>query len=320
MPRVLTVVANSHASVQDGSLSDRPEYSMNIDYLIVATDLTNYASTAARWAHNMNSRLGAEVVLCHVIEVTLRDWFRSSTDSLNDDEFVDEARAHIDTWYRDVTGESPDRIELRAGSPHRELNQLVDELDGNSIIVTAMSGKGAAAKFFLGSTARMIASEPTCPVIIVHPDHEYPLAANPIVVGTDFSPNAESAIEFSFALAREISSSVSILHANPAPMVSVFDGGEIPVGLLQESADAWSKTRMSELESRLNSIDDIDIETMIVRDDAARALSEHVQRLGSDLIVLGHSGESRLARTILGSVAQRVLNKMPTTLVIVPNP
>ncbi len=291
---------------------------MDIDYLIVATDFTNYASTAARWAHHMREKLGAEVIVCHVVEVTVVNWFTNATETLDDEELHQRACKNLETWYRDVTGESPDRIELRVGSPHAQLADFVDELDGNSMTVAAMSGKSGGAKFFLGSTARMLTSRPNAPVVIVHPDHEYPIQGNPIVVGTDFSENAMGAIEFAIELGEVVQSAISIVHANPAPRVTVFDGGEIPIGLLQESANTWSRHRMETLEENLSAREGLDYETSIVQNEPAEAIREHAERNSADFVILAHSGESHLAQTVLGSVAQRVLNRMPTTLVIVP--
>lgn len=291
---------------------------MKIDNVIIATDMSQTANAAAKWGMSFAKALGVEVVLAHVIEVSLGGWLKGTFDILEDAEKLAYAKEKLVTWCVDATGSKPDAVEIRAGGTLHQLKSIATDWEGSSVIVVAHSGASKVEQFFVGSTATRLAAQPPCPLVIVHPEHAEFKTNSTLVCGTDFSRNAEQAIEFSSAVCHKTSSNLVVAHGHKAPILgSIFDSGADALVALQESVREISDGNMSDLIVRLEK-DGVVAKPVLVEEDPATLIVATVRSESADLIVLGHGGESPLVQNILGSVAQRVLGKMPTTFVIVP--
>ncbi len=174
-----------------------------------------------------------------------------------------------------------------------------------------MSGKGAFTRFFLGSTAHALASQPPAPVAVIHPEHTQIKEGVPIVTGTDLSYNGQRAVTFAAQLSEHLEVPLEIVHAYGAP-TSPLVNLESP-----ESEESISKGVQRVVE-RNQALAGVDYRVRVLYDDPGEAIVEHARSLDSDLIVLGHSGETLFVQSVLGSVAQRVLNHMPCSMLIVP--
>ena len=290
---------------------------MNITDIYVATDLSEASASAARWAQNVKGTLGANVTVAHVVEVSVSNWFTSAMDTFEDHQHVEKAKENIRAWYKDATGADPDDVDIRMGSPAKQIGEIAGVNPKTAILVMSSTGKGALQRLFLGSTVARVAANPVCPLIVVHPEHESFEPNKSVVVGTDFSPMADYAVDASVGLAQMLHSPLHIVHANPAPPVLVFDGADVPVESLQASALSWSQSMMSTLTERLGTLPD-GLTTEISVELPVTALVAAVKAKHAGLLVVGHSGESELMQHVLGSTAQRCLTEMPCTLAIMP--
>ncbi len=291
---------------------------MKIQDIYVATDLSEVSASAARWAQNAKASFGSEVTVAYVVEVSVSNWFSNAMDTFEDHQRVEKAKENIRSWYKDATGELPDHVDIRTGSPASQLAQIIGAEGDKSLLVMARSGKGPVQKFFLGSTVSRVASMPPCPLVIVHPEHETLEPTHPVVVGTDFSPNGNHAVEVAAKFADALGSPLHIVHANPSPQILVFDGADVPVDAMQASAKLWSSAAMQDLMNKMTPTAGPDLTAEVSGDLPAVALAEAVKSRSAGLLIVGHSGESELMQQVLGSTAQRCLSEMPCTLIILP--
>lgn len=280
---------------------------MNIANIVVATDLSDNAGAAARWAQSFKERLGATVVVAHVLELGLKTWLDSAFEVLEVPETVAAAEAKIAAWYEQQTGVAPDDATIRAGTASVQLGQVVGEQSGETLLVAAATGRGAFSQFLVGSTATAVASQPPCPVVVVHPDHT---TIDAILVATDLSSNGRQAVATAAALARRLDLSLDIVHAYGAV-------DEARLIEITPNVQAHAKIAIREIEGQPG-LDGIDRTIFPVASSPLAAILEVAENKSSNLIVLGHSGESRLAQVVLGSVAKRVLKRMPCSVMIVP--
>lgn len=285
---------------------------MELTNILLATDLSEHCGAAAAWAEQFKERVGAtRVIVEHVIELSVSSWVSSAFEMLDDDVLREAAEEKVFDWYEEHAGARPDRVILRAGSCLAQLTEVVAGLDGPTLLVVSMSGKGAFTRFFLGSTAHALASQPPCPVAIVHPEHSTIKTNVPIVTGTDLSYNAERAVEYAAGLAAHVGVPLEIVHAYGAPTSPLVD-------LKSPEADEDVARKVSAVISSGPGLYGVDVRIRAENDDPADAIVSHARDLDSDLIVLGHSGETLFVQSVLGSVAQRVLNHMPCSMIIVP--
>ncbi|GEM_PF-1932700 len=291
---------------------------MKIDNVIIATDMSETAAAAAKWGMSFAKTLGVDVVLAHVIEVSLGGWLKGTFEIMEDENKLNFAKEKLKKWCVDATGSAPDAIEIRAGGTLHQLKAIATEWEGHSVIVVAQSGASAIEKLLLGSTAQRLASQPPCPLIIVHPEHtEFTVPAT-LVCGTDFSPNANLALDFAVEICEKTKSKIIVTHGHKTPVLgSIFDAGAEAVIALQQSIEEMEAVKMDALGKGLKE-KGIETKTLIVEEDPSTLIIATARSEKADLVIVGHGGESPLVQNILGSVAQKVLGKMPTTFVIVP--
>jgi nucleotide-binding universal stress UspA family protein len=286
--------------------------------ILVATDLSDNSGVAARWAHQLAQTFDMNVVVTHVVAISVSNWASGAYDILEDPANFRLAEKRVEEWYEDHTGVHPDGVDVRVGTPLTQINESVDEYDA-AMVVASMSGKGSVKKLFVGSTAQALASHPPCPVVIVH--HEFATFNEPprLTVGCDFSDNSDRAIEYAAKLAEISGASLDIVHADTAPDLDFIDEENIEGAPCDEDHQAWADEEMQDLEERLSdALAPIEYRTHIVHDAPSRGLISFARDHDQDIILVGRSGQSEFVGAVLGSVINTLLQSMPCTTVVVP--
>lgn len=130
-----------------------------------------------------------------------------------------------------------------------------------------------------------------------------------ILVPTDFSPDARTALVKAKELARSLGSRIVILHAYRVdlPMSTpALGGGFVLPDRFYEELRA-SATSQVEALAAATLKDGVKAEGLAVEDHPARAILDAAKQLPADLIVMGTRGLTGLAHVLLGSVADRVI-------------
>jgi universal stress protein A len=137
-----------------------------------------------------------------------------------------------------------------------------------------------------------------------------------ILCPTDFSDTSRAALATAIALAQKLGSAVTLLHVYQAPGVALPDGvalgGPEELAMIADHVDASMKTWQAEAQAMGMGVA---VETAI----GATALE--IERVagegGYDLIVMGTHGRSGLAKALLGSTTEKVIQKAPCAVLTV---
>jgi len=288
--------------------------------LIVATDLSSDARPAAEWARGFAEAADARVIVLHVVELSAAHWVAGAFDYLDDPELQKQAEDNVRKWYTEAAGAEPDGVQIRAGTAAVQIGEVARE-SGADLLVVSRSGKRGWERFLLGSTARALAIDPPCEMVIVHPEHAKPQVKD-IVVGTDFSANADRAVSVAAGLALRYGAKLRIVHAEDVGDVDPIDalgGATIPTEYRRSESEIDASRRMKSLEeAHASELEGVDYETRLSREEPGRALIDYCERNKSELLVVGRAGHSPLLSNVLGSAVNRVVHASPATLVIVP--
>lgn len=143
------------------------------------------------------------------------------------------------------------------------------------------------------------------------------MAAQPIVVGTDGSLMADTAVEKAGELARALGATVHVVNSYmPVGAWTAATGGlavaEV-VGL--ETARAVAEQVVARAGVRL-AADGLDVRSHVCTGEPAQALIRVAAEEGAQMIVVGNRGMSG-ARRVLGSVPNRVSHHAPCSVLIV---
>jgi nucleotide-binding universal stress UspA family protein len=142
-----------------------------------------------------------------------------------------------------------------------------------------------------------------------------------IVIGTDGSATAGSAVRHAVELARMSGGTLHIVAACKLPSTALV-GGEAGAILGGPADAAWEEDARAQVDGVLKEAGQaakeagIEVETHPVLGDPADALITVARETGADLIVVGSRGMSGLGR-VLGSVPNKVSHHAPCDLLIV---
>lgn len=139
---------------------------------------------------------------------------------------------------------------------------------------------------------------------------------NHVLVATDLSASARNAAERAAHLSKAQQASLDLLYvANPAPFERLKQLVAPDDHLLKRVLDtAGEKTRA--LAAMLFQRYDIAAGVQVAHGSVTKEISRVVQDKRSNLLVCGAKGQS-VARRLLGSTVQKMLNRMPCPLLVV---
>jgi len=131
-----------------------------------------------------------------------------------------------------------------------------------------------------------------------------------ILVPIDFSPNASTIMEWAAHLAQEHKSRLILLHAYHLPVeFQQLEAAYLP-------PDFWTNVKseaVASLERYAEPLraQGIEAECVVREGYPATVIEEEAVASGADLIVIGTRGLSGLKHLLLGSIAERVVQRAP---------
>ena len=137
-----------------------------------------------------------------------------------------------------------------------------------------------------------------------------------ILVPVDFSDHARAVLEWAAHLAEEHGSQIFLLHVYHLPVeFQQLEGAYLP-------ADFWANVK-SEAEQQLGSYADdlrgrgLEVEALVREGYPATVIIEEACTQRADLVVIGTHGHTGLKHLLLGSIAERVVQKAPCPVLTV---
>jgi nucleotide-binding universal stress UspA family protein len=140
-----------------------------------------------------------------------------------------------------------------------------------------------------------------------------------ILVPLDFSHHAEAILEWGAHLAKEHGSHVILVHAYHLPVeFQQLEGAYLP-------PDFWTNVKTEaqqvlERHAERLRAQGIAVETVVREGYPATVIQEEAEERHADLIVIGTRGLTGLKHLLLGSVAERVVQKAPCPVLTVKTP
>lgn len=146
-----------------------------------------------------------------------------------------------------------------------------------------------------------------------------------IVVGTDFSSEAEVALAQALSIARQTGAEIFLAHAAAVPGAAVEMAGTAAGPPVEWPAIARehmheSRARIDEIADRVGGDTGVRVTPLLVDELPAPGLIDVARDVGADLIALGSHGRTGVPRFLLGSVAERVVRHSTLPVLIARPP
>ena len=140
---------------------------------------------------------------------------------------------------------------------------------------------------------------------------------NQILVPTDFSDNAQHAVDYAVDLAKRCSAKLHLLHTPVVPTYLLMDlsyspGPEAVTRILNDSQAA--------LDAQAKAIADAGVElfTAIREGTVHEVIRDYAKEHDVDLVVVGTHGRTGVSKLMYGSVTERVIKTVHTPILVVP--
>lgn len=143
-----------------------------------------------------------------------------------------------------------------------------------------------------------------------------------IDVATDFSAGAKAAFDTALGLARQHGAKLLVVHVippliTPNPLLDDMAVSQMTIQLRQALADSAQRELQN---AYLAQCQGLPAEAVVLEGDPSREILGLVCQRGVDLLVVGATGLSGLAKAFFGSVAAKVVRRAPCSIMVVRSP
>jgi nucleotide-binding universal stress UspA family protein len=141
-------------------------------------------------------------------------------------------------------------------------------------------------------------------------------APTSILVPTDFSTQAEHALDYACTLATKLDATIHLLTVIGVPALGVPELGAAMAASVLDSMIDDNQVALDRLADQFR--DRCKVGDVLLRTgDARDVINQAVTEVGADLIILGTHGRRGLSRALLGSVAEYIVRtaKVPVLTV-----
>lgn len=304
---------------------------MKLDSIVVAVDFSDHSEVAVAQAMEIARHAGATLTLLHVGAIP------------DPPAGIPEAMTSTMERYRKILDErlAADRRQLAAlrerlegqgveishvlidGFADNGICRAGEELDAD-LIVLGSHGRTGFKRFLLGSIAERVVRLSERSVLVARkPDGEPTGGFHRIVVGTDFSPYSERALESALKVAAK-GATIDVVHCWHLPPLSSI--AYAPTRTADKLVEPIRESMTSAARDRGNALleqyrtPDVTITFHALEAFPNRGLYEFVDEGDHDLVVTGSHGRRGFRRFVLGSVAEQTVRHAPCSVLVVHGP
>ncbi|EMA56143.1 universal stress protein [Halococcus thailandensis] len=275
------------------------------DTILVPTDGSSGAKAAAQYGLNLASTFNSDVRFLSVIDEWSYSSALSNFDSLADDQrdaLEERATGNLRSLEELATKfDIPFASEIKHGTPHKTILNDADEHDID-LVAMGTHGRTGLDRYLLGSVTERVVRTGDVPVLTTRITSNDHFSYEDVLIPTDGSDAANTAIGHGLAIANQYDATV---HA-----LSVVDMGDIPTSFnVAALIEAWKgdcEQAVSEVVDAAES-HGLDVVTEIHQGTPYRAIKSYVKNEGIDLVAMGTHGREGLDRYLIGSVTARTV-------------
>jgi nucleotide-binding universal stress UspA family protein len=141
-------------------------------------------------------------------------------------------------------------------------------------------------------------------------------ATKKIVVAVDLSTPSQKVMETALALATALDASIELVHVRE-PFVYALAGEYGPSQEQEQALVRWIDRELAQAGDRLNRAS-VPCVTTSLHGSPAREIVAHAEKVDADMIIVGTHGRGGITHAVLGSVAERVVQKARRPVLVVP--
>ena len=295
-----------------------------LENFLVPLDTSEMSEQVLPYVELLAGRLGQPVHLLSVADDG--QLMQIAPDNVTIAGIVEERRAVVARYLRGVR----ERLEEKSLTVTTEMasghvaDTILDTAARRSsgLIAMATHGRVGPERWFLGSVADRVARSAASPVLLVRPAKDSvssPAAIEKVILPLDGSTLAEAAIPHATFLAQAFERPVVLVRTLDMTWLGTGDGMTGDFALtpdLQELLESDAKEYLAQTATGLEA-KGLKVERVFSFQLPATEIIEQAHQAPGALIVMSSHGRSGLGRTVLGSVADRVMRTAEAPVLLV---
>jgi nucleotide-binding universal stress UspA family protein len=268
--------------------------------IVVATDLSEQASSALRYAQAIARLHASTLVVVHVIDPLAYAFPSGAPVFLAADSAAREELARIE---HEVSAQGiPVHSLIESGIVCERILQAVNDHHGD-LLVLGTKGRSEAGRVALGTITRQLLARARCPVLTVSPDADatLPWAGHwrRVLAATDFSAASLSALGLAHRLCH---AQLLALHVT------------------QCEEDNESPHRLERLRflAPFNESHTVPVEHIVISGEPGTVIAHHARKFHADLVVLGSPLDELTEADLPSSTVLQVVSNVNCPVLCVP--
>jgi nucleotide-binding universal stress UspA family protein len=284
--------------------------------IAAAVDFSPASDRAVEWAAAVAARRGAELCLVHAVPFYVTTELPLAVADVTGDELLVAARARLAESARALQGRVRSVTTEAALGP--TVPVILDAVKRRrpELLVVGTRGLQGWRHVLLGSTAERLLGTAPCPVLAIHegdpPPPERPFR---VLAASDGSEDAGRAIRHAARL-FDLAPGAVLLHGFQPPPVFYPGIDDQSTYDVVAAARASVMERLAEEASTLRR-EGIDVRPMLREGYPPDEIVGAAGTLPADLLVLGSRGQGGIKHLLLGSTAERVVQRAHTPVLVV---
>ncbi|MFT4844195.1 MAG: nucleotide-binding universal stress UspA family protein [Planctomycetota bacterium] len=295
-------------------------------HILLATDRASGANAHLAFATKLGNKLGARITLYHAVPPISLVVNAALADNRADaNETVEDVTRALTEVASTLAADRPVNVEVVEASDAREAILAAAQRLKADLIVLPTHGRSGVSRAVLGSTAEQVLRDAKVPVLLLTEnmlDSEQQPAHNdgPMLIATDLSPVSVEAHLPAVALAHRLGLPIRLLSVvtDPVPVQLSTDEATLEPKDQQMAIDARTK-RLHKLALALDSHAPIEVEAQ-VEVNPVETIIRRAEELHAPLLVMTTHGRRGVLRMLQGSVAEQVVRRATTPVLIMPTP
>ncbi len=292
--------------------------------ILVPLDGSDLSEKALVTAVSIARKLNSDLMLMHVIPQ--RNMPVPEYSEAGYDQFINRFDTKYEDWANNYLNEVKNRYEDISNriSTHVEVGhvayRLLETSNNVDLIVISTHGYSGLTKWILGSVTERIIGHANCPVLVVKGDQPI----NKILLPLDGSDYSEVAIEPAIGISNAFGGELTCFHVieppNDVPNSLVARLGNVDPNWdrwITDHHDEYARKYFKTLSKTLANEENGEIDMVLRKGVPADSILTYADEEDIDLIVMSTHGRSGIKKWLLGSVAERVIEKLPCHLLII---
>ena len=292
--------------------------------ILVAVDFSTGSRTAFEQATRIALLNGAKLQVLHVVDAAAVAALVASREEDYETHAklaAEGARTALTRWLAQSTAPGDYEVTIAIGNPLHEILEHARTLKAD-LLVAGIAGAGELPAG-AGSISSKLARKAQIPVLLVRSNH--PQAFRKIVACVDFSDTARAVVEQARLFASKDGSLVDFLHVWQEPWAAMsyptpFADTGVPAAVpTPEEREAYIQGLRKELHEFVHDAAQGISSTEVLHESFSHGngIVAHAHECLADLIIVGGKGRTNLRYVLLGSTAERLLTRLPCSLLVV---